>query len=56
MQPITHIRMPMFTGAYFRRVCVYNVHGRVTELRLSRCLALLSVGEAGWRDGRASVT
>ena len=38
-------------------MCVYNVHGRVTELWLSRCLALLSVvSEAGWWDGRASVT
>ena len=57
MQPITHIRMPMFTGEYFLRVCVYNVHGRVSELRLSRCPVLLSVdGEAGWRDGCAAVT
>ena len=50
-----HIRMPIFPGAYFLHVC-NNVHGRVIELRLSRCLVSLSVyGEAGRRDDRASV-
>ena len=54
---LSHIFACQCSQEHIFFMCVYNVHGRVMELRLFRCLVLLSVdGEAGWRDGRASVT